>query len=241
MPFSSVPGSLKTCVAALSLSKPQNYTQPLKKKIPSGAQEQKYKYPIMIPLASYSVTSKSCTPLSLLQESHDPFQFSSGFTGRGLPSDRDFSVQVHFLLSSAEAQAGAAALCRWFCSLRTSSAVPGAAHPARSLTPPPPPPSALSCTHPPKPANNPPCTLNPLGQQPGHPILGEEKGKNTGPGRGRTIPITFVCHYLMSTQFRTFFPWGEASAEYELGTLLLWKLSNITSPASEEFIQPPGC
>lgn len=31
VPFSSLPGSLKTCVAALSLSKPQNYTQPLKK------------------------------------------------------------------------------------------------------------------------------------------------------------------------------------------------------------------
>lgn len=184
---------------------------------------------------------KAAPPLSLLQESHDPFQFSSAFTGRGLPADRDFqsksissSAPLRLRQEQQRCAAGSVLFspnplgCAWSC---TPSPEPHSS--SSSLTP--------SSTHPPKPANNPPCTLNPLGQQPGHPILGKEKGKSTGPGRGRTILIRFVCHYLMSTQFRTFFPWGEASAEYELGTLLLWKLLNITSPASEEFIQPPGC
>lgn len=129
-------------------------------------------------------------PPSLPRESHDPFQVSSGFTGRGLPSDGDFSVQVHFLPSSAEAQAGAepARLCLEL-------------HPAQSLTPPPSP----AHTH-----QNQQITLPAHSTHPGCssaiPFWKRKRGRSpTWAGAGPFL-TTFVCHCLMSTQFRTFFP-----------------------------------
>lgn len=77
-------------LAALSLTKPQNYTQPFKKN-PSGAEEE-------VQVSYYGTTGKLFShimklhPLSPLEESHDPSQRRSGFTGRDLPSGNNSSV-----------------------------------------------------------------------------------------------------------------------------------------------------
>lgn len=69
-------------------------------------------------------------------------------------------------------------------------------HPARSLPPPPPPPALHTPTEPSKSSS---LHTNPPGcNSPSH----SEKEKELWP-----FLTTFVCHDLMSTQFRTFFPW----------------------------------
>lgn len=161
----------------------------------------------MIPLASYSVPSQSCTP------------FPSPRKAMTLSSSAPVSQEGVYLLigifQSKSISSSAPRLRQEQQRCAAGSALPEPArlcrelHPARSLPPPPPPPSALSCTHPPKPANNPPCTLNPLGQQLGHPILEKEKGKSTGPGRGRTISHHFCVSLFDVDTIQNIFSLGE--------------------------------
>lgn len=177
----------------------------------------------MVPLASCSVPSQSCTPFPPPGKPW-PFPGQLWFHRKG------FTFWWGFFSPSPFPPQ----LCWGSGRSRAGSAVPGAA-------PSPEPHSSLSCTHPPKPANNPPCTFNPLGLQLSHPLLEKEKGKNPRPGQGQDHFSPLLCVTAWCRHNSEHFSLGERHLLYEPGTLLLWKLLNITSTASEEFIQPPGC